>query len=218
MRSQFIPFCASPTESRDVVVACLGKELRVEAWLANWNRMRKQGDTPNKIEVIELRSDPKYGKFFTHKPATARVEVRRVKDKAGDKLVVEVKDFLSPSKRVLTSSDVSSLWSTRAQAAIEKIRSEFSYVKADGHTLAVQSDAGRVDWFNFAGGVANDIISSHLARTAGIACQANDLALSFPACPDSAKLLQQLSALEIVIANLSGCWNGDTAQPFVLRA
>ena len=77
---------ARPTESRDVVVACLGKELGVEAWLANWNRMRKQGDTPNKIEVIELRSDPKYGKFFAHKPATARVDVRRVKDKAGDKL------------------------------------------------------------------------------------------------------------------------------------
>ena len=88
---------ARPTESRDVVVACLGKELGVEAWLADWNRMRKQGDTPNKIEVIELRSDPKYGKFFAHKPATARVEVRRVKDQAGDKLVVEVKDFLSPS-------------------------------------------------------------------------------------------------------------------------
>ena len=79
---------------------------------------------------------------------------------------------------------------------MEKIRNEFSFVKEDGHTLAVQSDAGRVDWFNFAGGVANDIISSHLARTAGISCQANDLALSFTACPDSAKLLEKLSALE----------------------
>ena len=78
---------------------------------------------------------------------------------------------------------------------MEKIRNEFSYVKAEGHTLAVQEDGGRIDWFNFAGGVANDIISSHLARTAGISCQANDLALSFPACPDSTKLLEQLSAL-----------------------
>jgi hypothetical protein len=55
--------------------------------------MRKQGDTPNKIEVIELRSDPKYGKFIAHKPATARVEIHQVKGK----LVVEVRDFLSPS-------------------------------------------------------------------------------------------------------------------------
>ena len=84
---------ARPNESRDIVVVCLGKELAVEGWLADWNRMRKQGDTPNKIEVIELRSDPKYGKFIAHKPASARVEIRRVKDK----LVVEVKDFLSPT-------------------------------------------------------------------------------------------------------------------------
>lgn len=84
---------ARPNESRDIVVVCLGKELAVEVWLADWNRMRKQGDTPNKIEVIELRSDPKYGKFIAHKPAKARVEIHRVKDK----LVVEVKDFLSPT-------------------------------------------------------------------------------------------------------------------------
>ena len=88
---------ARPNESRDVVVVCLGKELGVEPWLTEWNRMRKQGDTPNKIEVIELRSDPKYGKFIAHKPASARVDIRRVKTKDGDKLVVEIKDFISPS-------------------------------------------------------------------------------------------------------------------------
>lgn len=88
---------ARANESRDVVVVCLGKELGVDAWLADWNRMRKQGDTPNKIEIIELRSDPKYGKFIAHKPAQARVDIRRVKAKGGDKLVVEVKDFISPS-------------------------------------------------------------------------------------------------------------------------
>jgi DNA modification methylase len=84
---------ARGNESRDVVVVSLGKELGVDVWLTNWNRMRKQGDTPNKIEIIELRSDPKYGKFIAHKPASARVEVRRTKDK----LIVEVKDFVSPT-------------------------------------------------------------------------------------------------------------------------
>ncbi|MBA3964624.1 MAG: site-specific DNA-methyltransferase [Nitrospirales bacterium] len=82
-----------PNDSRDVVVVCLGKELGVEAWLANWNRMRKQGNTPNKIEVIELRTDPKYGKFFAHKPAQVRVKVQR----ADGKLTIEVQDFISPS-------------------------------------------------------------------------------------------------------------------------
>ena len=88
---------ARPTESRDVVVVCLGKEMTVDPWLADWNRMRKQGDTPNKIEVIELRSDPKYGKFIAHKPAAARVDIRREKAKGGDKILVEITDFLSPS-------------------------------------------------------------------------------------------------------------------------
>ncbi len=87
---------ARASESRDVVLVCLGKELAVDAWLADWNRLRKQGDTPNKIEVIELRSDPKYGKFIAHQPAQARVDIRRVKGKDSDKLVVEVKDFISP--------------------------------------------------------------------------------------------------------------------------
>ena len=65
----------------------------MEVWLANWNRMRKQGNTPNKIEVIELRTDPKYGKFFAHKPAKARVKVSR-----GDgKLTIDVQDFISPT-------------------------------------------------------------------------------------------------------------------------
>src|ERR1035441_9342288 len=85
------------SESRDVVVVSLGKELGVDVWLADWNRMRKQGDTPNKIEIIELRSDPKYGKFIAHKPAQARVDIRRVKSKGGEKIAVEVKDFISPS-------------------------------------------------------------------------------------------------------------------------
>lgn len=88
---------ARASESRDVVLVCLGKELAVDTWLANWNRLRKHGDTPNKIEVIELRSDPKYGKFIAHQPAQARVDIRRVKGKDSDKLLVEVKDFISPT-------------------------------------------------------------------------------------------------------------------------
>jgi len=47
----------------------------------------------NRIEVIELRTDPKYGKFFQHQPATARVKVAW----KHDKLTVEVEDFISPT-------------------------------------------------------------------------------------------------------------------------
>ncbi len=84
---------ARTEEQRDILVVSLGKELAVEKWLDDWNRLRKRGDVPNKIEVVELRTDPKYGKFFAHKPATARVEIKRGKEK----ITVEIKDFISPS-------------------------------------------------------------------------------------------------------------------------
>ena len=84
---------ARPEEQRDIMVVALGKELAVEKWLDDWNRLRKRGDVPNKIEVVELRTDPKYGKFFAHKPATAKVEIKRLKTK----LKIEIKDFISPT-------------------------------------------------------------------------------------------------------------------------
>ncbi len=76
-----------------MAVVCLGKETAVGTWLEEWNRLRKSGDVPNKIEVIELRSDPKYGGFFQHQPTKARVSIKRVKEK----IRVEIKDFISPA-------------------------------------------------------------------------------------------------------------------------
>jgi DNA modification methylase len=82
-----------PDEARDIVVVGLGKELAVEAWLEDWNKLRRQGEIPNKIEVIELRSDPKYGGLFTHQPAQAKVAFKHTKK--GVEITVE--DFISPT-------------------------------------------------------------------------------------------------------------------------
>lgn len=84
---------ARPEEDRDVVVVSLGRELAVDAWLEDWNRYRKQKSFPNKIEFIELRTDERYGKFFEHKPARARVEIKR----AYGKIKIRIRDFISPS-------------------------------------------------------------------------------------------------------------------------
>lgn len=89
---------ARPEEDRDIAVVCLGKELAADAWLEEWNRHRRAAGgarpgTPNRIEAIELRSDPRYGGIFRHEPATARVRVER----RDGKLVVEVDDFISPT-------------------------------------------------------------------------------------------------------------------------
>jgi len=82
-----------PEEARDIVVVCLGKELAVEGWLEDWNRHRKRTGLPNKIDVIEVRSDPKYGGFFVHKPAEAEVKIQRT----DEGFLIEIVKFLSPT-------------------------------------------------------------------------------------------------------------------------
>lgn len=84
---------ARPDEDRPVTVVCLGKELGADTWLEDWNRLRKGKDAVNRIAVIELRTDPKYGRFIEHKPARAKVKVMR---KQG-KLQIEIQDFISPA-------------------------------------------------------------------------------------------------------------------------
>lgn len=92
---------ARPDEERDIVVVCLGKEMAVEPWLEDYNKRRPV----NKIEVIELRTDQKYGKFFVHQPAQVCIERKSAKtsevfrDLGGlaEVLVVDIEDFISPT-------------------------------------------------------------------------------------------------------------------------
>lgn len=84
---------ARPEEERGILLVCLGKEPAADAWIDDWNRLRRGKAAVNRIEVIELRTDPKYGKFFQHQPAKARVKVSRKKDGA----LVEIEDFISPT-------------------------------------------------------------------------------------------------------------------------
>ena len=84
---------ARPGEDRAVVLVCLGKEPAVDTWVSDWNQMRRGKEAINRFEVVELRTDPKYGKFFKHNPARARVKFRREREI----VVVEIQDFISPS-------------------------------------------------------------------------------------------------------------------------
>jgi hypothetical protein len=84
---------ARPDEERPITLVCLGMELAAATWVENWNRLRKGRDAVNKISVIELRTDPKYGKFIKHEPAKAKVKISRKKDK----ITVEIEDFISPT-------------------------------------------------------------------------------------------------------------------------
>jgi DNA modification methylase len=79
-----------PGEDRDITVVCLGKELAVDSWIDEWNKKHPV----NKIHIIELRTDKKYGNFLIHKPAEAKVKIERI-GKTTAKVVIE--DFISPT-------------------------------------------------------------------------------------------------------------------------
>lgn len=84
---------ARPEEDRAVTIVCLGMELAAQTWVDEWNALRRGAEAVNKIRVIELRTDPKYGGFLKHEPARARVRVKR----CGDRIEVEIVDFVSAS-------------------------------------------------------------------------------------------------------------------------
>lgn len=84
---------ARPEEQSSVVLVCLGIELAARTWIEEWNRLRRGEHTVNKFEVIELRTDAKYGNFIKHEPATAKVSIRR----DGENLIVAIEDFISPT-------------------------------------------------------------------------------------------------------------------------
>lgn len=89
---------ARPDEDRSITLVCLGMELAAKAWIDDWNRLRKGKNAVNRIEAIELRTDPRYGKFMKHEPATARVRIARQRAQgAPDTIAVEVEDFISPT-------------------------------------------------------------------------------------------------------------------------
>lgn len=84
------------------------------------------------------------------------------------------------AKTVLAGDVASSLWSTRAAAAMERIRGEFSHVRTEGNTLAVFAGGRRTEWFTFAGARTNEILAQHLHRIHSFSAQPGDFSISFP--------------------------------------
>jgi DNA modification methylase len=84
---------ARPELTSTIVFVCLGIELAARTWIDDWNRLLKGEHTVNKIEVIELRTDAKYGNFIKHEPATGKVSITREEDK----IKVTIDDFISPT-------------------------------------------------------------------------------------------------------------------------
>jgi DNA modification methylase len=105
-------------EDRNIVMVSLGMEVKVKTEIDNYNKLRPV----NKIRIIELRTDKKYGSFFVHKPAQAEVEITKTKDKAK----VILKDFISPTIIQRLNID-----SKLFQAQIKDFRSQIDVVIID---------------------------------------------------------------------------------------
>ena len=79
-----------PNNDRDITIVCLGQEIATKTWIETWNKKHPV----NKIHVIELRTDKKYGKFLIHTPDEAEVEIERI---GATKAKVTIVYFISPT-------------------------------------------------------------------------------------------------------------------------
>lgn len=79
-----------PNEDRDITIVCLGKELAVDPWVEERNKKHPV----NKIRLIELKTDIKYGNFLIHKPAEAKIKIKRI---AKNKALIKIQNFISPT-------------------------------------------------------------------------------------------------------------------------
>lgn len=135
---------ARPDEDRAITVVCLGKELASDTWLTEWNRLRKKKTDPHHIEVIELRNDPKYGGFIQHEQAQARVAVKR----KGDKLHVEIKDFVSPGilQRLAQQSGVVQAKVADWRAMVDSVMIDTAYDGAVFNVVHADVPARKADF------------------------------------------------------------------------
>ncbi|MDI6869268.1 MAG: site-specific DNA-methyltransferase [Coprothermobacterota bacterium] len=117
-----------PNEDRDITIVCLGKELAVDPWIEEWNKKHPV----NKMKVIELKTDKKYGSFLIHEPAVAKIKVER----SGNKAVIEIQDFISPTiiKRLNIDSQLFKVKIPDFRAMIDFVLIDTNY---DGSTLHI---------------------------------------------------------------------------------
>jgi adenine-specific DNA-methyltransferase len=79
-----------PEENRNITIVCLGAETTVDSYVSDYNK--KPG--VNKFQMIELRTDTKYGKLFVHKPDEAKISIERTSKETA---VIKIEDFISPT-------------------------------------------------------------------------------------------------------------------------
>jgi ATP-dependent helicase Lhr and Lhr-like helicase len=100
-------------------------------------------------------------------------------------------------RRILAAEVHAPFWSSRATAALEDLRTEYSWASAEA-TSIVRHPNGDVRWWTFGGGIANALLADHL-RPHQFDTKADNLSIKFPAT----------SSLDSVLELISGILAGD---------
>lgn len=96
-------------------------------------------------------------------------------------------------RRLLADDAEQPIWSQRATAQINEIRTEYPWASADA-TSIVRHPSGEVRWWTFGGGVANTLLADHLRPKAEV--RVDNLSLRFTAS-------MKLNEIEELIVALS---------------
>lgn len=80
-------------------------------------------------------------------------------------------------RRVLAAETTEPYWSQRAISQISEVRMEYPWASSD-QTMLVQQPNGEVQWWTFAGGLANTLVMGHLGG--GSKAKTDNLCIRFP--------------------------------------
>lgn len=94
-------------------------------------------------------------------------------------------------RRVLSAETAEPYWSPRAVARMGDVRNEYPWASPDRTTL-VRNPNGNVQWWTFAGGLANTLIADHLGYE--LAGRPDNLCVRFPTTVELAEVEKRIAA------------------------
>jgi ATP-dependent Lhr-like helicase len=95
-------------------------------------------------------------------------------------------------RRILAAEDHASCWSSRATAALEDLRTEYSWASPEA-TNIVRHPNGEVRWWTFGGGIANALLADQLRPQ--VDAKADNLSIKFPATSALDSVLEWISGI-----------------------
>jgi ATP-dependent helicase Lhr and Lhr-like helicase len=95
-------------------------------------------------------------------------------------------------RKILAADDHAPFWSSRATAALEDLRAEYSWASPEA-TSIVRHPNGDVRWWTFGGGIANAMLGDHLR--VWVDARADNLSIKFPATSTLDSVMEWISGI-----------------------